>query len=349
METKQTARTDPHRPSAIVPTDYVFQDGYVTYVKIHEDEDYSDMGVFDGLTEEELFRPSPLFSKSTYLKCDVCGASHKWGSLFLHQPTGQYVKMGHECARKYQMLGAWADAERTSKRKVKDRRGAALLKAKRRRDLRAWLASDVATPEVRRALRTDHYIIKDIRGKLIKWGSISEKQAALCVKITDDEALKRAENDVKLDKAPVVTGEKREIEGVVVSAKSQDGWGRGQVNYKMTIKVREADGYWLAWGTVPSAMFDDVPVGSNGQLQALKGCKVRLTGTFAVSDKDDGFTFYKRPTKAQILAYGPEARRVVAQEEKTLKEVEEIEKAEGKTSDWHRELARKMENFRRFL
>lgn len=79
----------------------------------------------------------------------------------------------------------------------------------------------------------------------------------------------------------------------VVSTKSQEG-GYG-VEYKMTVKVTTAEGTWLAWGTIPSALLESVPVGERGRIYTLRGLEVEITATLQ-RGKDEHFAIAKRPT-----------------------------------------------------
>ena len=76
------------------------------------------------------------------------------------------------------------------------------------------------------------------------------------------------------------------IEGVILSTKPQESaYG---TTWKMLV---EGDG-WKVWGSIPSEIFQP----------AEKGVRVRFTATVEPSQDDPSFGFYKRPTKAEIVA-----------------------------------------------
>ena len=91
---------------------------------------------------------------------------------------------------------------------------------------------------------------------------------------------------------PAPTG-RQTFRGVVVSTKSQEGnYG---VEYKMTVKVTTAEGTWLAWGTIPSALLESLPAGERGRIYTLRGLEVEVTATLS-RGKDEHFAIAKRPT-----------------------------------------------------
>ena len=97
---------------------------------------------------------------------------------------------------------------------------------------------------MRGALRCLHRIVREIRGRLIRWGSVSTAQAELVVRLAREEvekALVPAEVHVA---APVVDG-RVTVEGLVVSVKLHEGdYGD---SLKITVKVSSGDGVWLCW------------------------------------------------------------------------------------------------------
>lgn len=80
--------------------------------------------------------------------------------------------------------------------------------------------------------------------------------------------------------------------GVVVSVKARDGYAFGTVEYKMTVKVRDAatGETWLAWGTAPRAILGTVESGN----------RVRVTARLKAG-RDPHFAIMDRPS-AEILA-----------------------------------------------
>ena len=133
---------------------------------------------------------------------------------------------------------------------------------------------------------TDRYyeerIIRDIVGKLMEYGSLSDKQINF-VKTLLDKIENRA--IVEANAKPVPTTEGRvTVKGKVLSIKESMGRFPG---YKMLL-VHE-DGYKL-YGSLPRSI-------SNVE----KGDTVELTATVKKSDRDDKFGFFSRPSNAKIV------------------------------------------------
>lgn len=131
--------------------------------------------------------------------------------------------------------------------------------------------------------------IRDIVGRLMRYGSISDKQIAfvkaLLDKITNRAAIEAKREVERLAAKPVPTTEDRVIvKGKVLSIKENFGRFGG---YKMLIE--HADGYKL-YGSLPKALSD-----------VEKGDTVEFLATIKISDRDDRFGFFNRPTKARIV------------------------------------------------
>jgi len=217
--------------------------------------------------------------------CACCGANFIHGSVYRHRETGEAIELGHICCEKSGLYtnDEWQAAYKAQVAQARETRRA--LNAARA-GLRRWV---LANRETAKLLRVDHKIARSMRAKLIdtgaKWG-LSDKQIELLKKLKHDLA-----NKVEEVKAAIpVTGDKRvAIEGTIVSVKFQDNDFGGR--YVMTVKVETADGIYLLWGTVPSAIVDD----------ATRGLKVSFMARVEVSDRDASFGFIKRPTKVKIL------------------------------------------------
>lgn len=216
--------------------------------------------------------------------CDCCGAHFLHGSVYLHTESGEAVTLGHICCEKAGIYSndEWQDAYKAQVAQMRESRRAISLK---RAGLRRWV---IENRSVAKLLHTDHDIARDMRFRLIetgaKWG-FTEKQIQLLQKLADDAANPKAE-EVKV--AAPKTDERIRVEGTVLSVKEHES----AYGYKMvmTVKVETADGIWITWGTIPGSIIEEVK----------RGSRVAFDAKIVVSDRDESFTFFKRPTKAQV-------------------------------------------------
>lgn len=271
-------RTDPHRPSAITPADYALVDYFGVERTGTEEcpESGRDIAILESYGDDArrtyFDGPQAGIYTGNSVKCDACGACYIHGATLLHKPSGGYVTFGQNCSTKYLELRTLSKRERADRAWAKRNRRVA--KAKNRILL-------AAHPGINAALKTDHYISRDLRAKAIKWGGLSDRQVELAFKLVGDAAKRAAE---KADAVPAPEG-RFEVVGELLVIKSQESFYGPQL--KMLVKIKTADGHWKAWGTCPRS------------LDADRGDQVKFTATFERSDKDEDFAFFKRPAKAQ--------------------------------------------------
>lgn len=138
------------------------------------------------------------------------------------------------------------------------------------------------------ALNVDHYIIRDIAGRFFQYGSLSEKQIALVLKIARERAERAAEPQIE------ITEGHRTMTGKVLSAKL-NRWETP----KMLLKLDTGE---KVWGTVPTALLYQVGGATiprrydrYDQLPLLKGRTVTVTAKVEKSRNDPCFGIFKRP------------------------------------------------------
>lgn len=121
------------------------------------------------------------------------------------------------------------------------------------------------------------------------------EQAEKAERIAAFEASKAAEEELRAAGVTVPTG-RVTVTGVVVSVKVQDS------PYGFTVKmlVKSAEG-WKVWGTMPRSL-----EGNYNTIGAEEGDTVTFAAALTPSDDDPLFGFFKRPTKASIVARGSE-------------------------------------------
>ena len=122
--------------------------------------------------------------------------------------------------------------------------------------------------------------LRDLLNKVIRYGSLSEKQLSAARRAIDRDALYRAERLADAALAADVPTGRIEVIGEVMSIKDK-GWGPKMI-------VKHADG-WKVWGSVPSS------------LTVAVGDTVKFTATVTASDNDTKFGFFKRPVSAQVV------------------------------------------------
>lgn len=207
-------------------------------------------------------------------------------------------------------------------RRIKSRKAARARKARKveaenqaradRAD--AWRA---AHPDVHAALVPGvHRILDSLAAKLNRWGSLSDAQCALALRIAREAATRAEERNVS---AP--TG-RTTFTGRIVSCKEYEG--RYGVSEKITVKVETDGGVWLAWGTAPAELFRalheeerrrrdaNVSWEESGILQ-LVGSVVTLTATLQAG-REPHFAIARRPTLVQVDKWGNAERRPSAED-----------------------------------
>ena len=302
-----TKRTDPHRVGAIVPEDYTYVLSYALatteggwpipamginceidrrtvehdargkVVKVTNGEHDADgrccwLGLrAKGVAEATHGSPG---------QCTVCGARFKNGDVWVHNPTGEHIHVGHDCAAKYSLLAERGDfdaaldarSRRAAGHRIEEQSRAAVLSFC---ELHQGLFDDLAV---------EHPIIHDIAEKLRRFHSISDKQVALVRKLAAE-----VRNPAAAERHVAAPEGRTTVRGKVVAVKSYDGqWGP---SYKMTVKVTTPDGAWLAWGTAPDAI---ISAGS------IKGAEVEFTAQLSRGNEPH-FAIFKRPTKARVI------------------------------------------------
>lgn len=279
-------RTDIHRPSAIIPEDYDFV-GFEC-LKIEELGDVEAI-----LSERARIAAHMARTGGTYAthehggNCMVCGnVFATYTVLFYHAKSNEYVRTGQDCAEKLEL--SYGDFNRFTER-VRDARAAVAGKRKAQAILTdagleaAWLW--YANP--REHGGPEEGIIVDIVSRLVRYGSLSEKQLAYLPKLLDKIA-RRAEVAAQraaeaAAAAPCPTG-RVVVTGVVLTTKVVDSDFNRFGTLKMLLKD---DSGFKVWGTVPAAVSSD---------NFKPGSRLTIRATVTPSKDDPKFGFFKRPT-----------------------------------------------------
>lgn len=324
MSVATAKRSDVHRPSVIQPEDYEFVG--VEYQKT------DDIGELMMLAEEKrriwahMERTGGTYSRHRHGgNCHVCGAHCIYTVLFYHPATNSYIRTGFDCAEKMDMgdpvlfrkfRAAIHDARalKAGKNKAAAVLGDAGL-------CRAWELYSMEESELvacgavmdrgpdwkyGQYQNTDEYsTLRDIVGKLVRYGSISEGQEKYLAKLVDRiDNRKKIEAERAAEKAAAADcpSGRVEVSGEVLKVEyRENAYGGG---LKMTVKA--AAGF-LVWGSVPSALSLVEVTRSEGgdtwteQRGLERGDRVEFTATLQPSDRDAKFGFFKRPSKARVV------------------------------------------------
>ncbi len=313
-----TPRTDPHRPGAIIPTDYTCVANFGVYKILgDEQEDHEEYGMDEARALEASGRFANIHPG--LFSCDVCGARYNHGDVLLHIPTGQYITIGHDCADKYQMIisrdgwVAWHKSVQERRSLAAQEKRFATARDKFIEETPGLAGAFVLIPPHGEPRSKEQAILGDMFSKLHRYGTLSEKQVAFALRLA--EGIRNPKPIVEEAHVPAPTGRVR-FTGVVVSAKVVEGdYGD---TYKMVVKVETPNGSWLTWVTMPVGMLEalgrycDTLDYSTSSLYEAKGKTVELTATLSPG-KDPYFCFGKRPTFHTLhglqVADRPEATR----------------------------------------
>ena len=276
-------RTDIHRPTEINPEDYSF----IECLQFPSASDLIPVRIGMDTYMKFLAEGRVDLTHRSASSCTICGAYYNQGAIFLHHPTNKIITVGWQCAEKMHFSVDFA----AEKRKGKSLFERATKRAKRVAGIRNFVS--VTAKEVRTALKADHDICEDIRSKVIsnpEWftGGLSPKQEALVLKLWE------AANAPKVEEKHVPvpsTDERIQIEGEAISVKWVEDYYNDHGTQKMTVKVNTPNGSWLCYGSVPTAVEN-----------LERGQTVRFMAKVEQGNKDEHFGFFKRPTKAEIVA-----------------------------------------------
>lgn len=209
-------------------------------------------------------------------RCDHCGTDHTYGALY-RQTDGSYLAVGRDCAGKFfdfssrsAYYKSIADRKTAEKAKKAKNNEAACRFLATRIDLQAAFSS------------CEHRIVNDIHGKLFDFGSISDKQANLVMKIAIEEAEKTPEPTPEPIPAELTDG-RHEFAGEVLALK----WRDSQFGGSLKMLFRDDRGFKL-WGSAFNGEYD-------------KGSRVSFFARVEVSKDDKCFGFFSRPTKGKVI------------------------------------------------
>lgn len=272
------ARTDIHRPGAMNSSDYIV----LALIYVFEDVD-NEGNIFMNAEMEPLsgrFEELDCPMESTWeghkrMVCDHCGHSVKWTCIIEHKSTGQILEVGRDCVKRFLTIN-WTLTEKIIRDRIDGKN-----------NIQRWLRIHPDQTELMAWAESDNGIAGDMRRKLYRYGSLSDKQIEFMKKL-HQEQIER----VAMLAAKVICDcpeGKIEVCGKVVSIKTVENpfsrWG------SITKMLIEDPRGFKVWGTKPESIYD-----------AQKGDLVRFSATIERSEKDASFGIFKRPTKAVNLS-----------------------------------------------
>lgn len=311
-----TKRTDLAAPSVIDPAAFTFVAG--VYFGSNPGEDF-DALLGEWMAEKDIDGKAGWYSKKPAVlaefpplndagnfvrkgTCDHCGARFDWGSVYQHT-SGGHIVVGNVCADKTLTVPSRLELDvRRMKSRIAAERETARNAAKARAEAAAggfeWLY----------AVKHDNATLADIARKCLAWGGITERQLALVKRIHDGTPAEwevkkaardaeRAAEEAAAEPVPSTDG-RIDVEGEVLTLKSQEGYMRGQTVLKMLVKTTR--GFKL-WGSVPTSLLNDICYDNAGN-ESLRGKRVAFSAKVERSKDDAKFGFFSRPTKAHIVA-----------------------------------------------
>ena len=323
------ARSDVHRPVDLTPEDYEWVGAYDNRPEAGAYAgDFEDFEVAPGVTvsgtnwDNANYRYlTGLLGASTTarygdgLQCDHCGARIRYVAVYRHKPTGDHIAVGETCADGRLSLDK-ATFQRLRKAAALDRQAQAhkVAALERLGEIDDAIVVSLLDRETDRdgmeePARTvyDHHIVSDIRSRLWRYGSVSDRQVDLVREIYDRTAA-QPEPEPEPAKVPVPVGT-HQIEGKILGMRYQESQWGGQV--KMLVEVETPEGNYKVWGTLPAALrdlyrIDHGPMLANGTHDVFHrpvgvGAKIRFSASCERSADDDAFGFFSRPTKAEVV------------------------------------------------
>jgi hypothetical protein len=317
-----TIRTDVHCPSKIAPSDYEY-----VGQECEKDTCPELVLEMRRRIQEHMARTGGTYSHHEHGgNCAVCGSVNAiYTVLFWHKPSNTYIRTGQDCAAKIDAsldgemslfrkhVGEGIDAL-AGKRKAQAVLAEAGLsqcwtiftspfpaQAPNPEDYGYNAANGaMMSPEQDRAYRAAYKaydremrkyepesIIQEMIGKLVKYGSISEKQVNFLRSLLDrinNRAAREAQRAAESVQAADCPSGRIEIVGEVLSFKVTDT-DFGQVTKML---VRHESG-WKVWGTCPSSLACD------------QGDVISFVATITVSREDKKFGFFSRPSKSRMV------------------------------------------------
>lgn len=305
-------RNDLHSPTSFRPEDYVYLgafDNWPTHGsflgnRASYDTPFGEVDAYSWshacyvggrrLLEEEGCKVN---FKDGNSQCDHCGARIRYVAVYLHNLTNEAVAVGSTCAeerfgcdtrRDYDMKKLRETAALKRYEDVKVARAAKFVAANCP-ELESWIldakiASGVSS------------IFADIAGKLIQYGSLTEKQISFMHRLLR-EYMERQRNGGKTDRELVWEAEKAKAEDVPEGRLKISGkvvkteWRESQYGNTLKMILKDHRGF-VVWMSVPSSCINEI----------ARDQEWEFTVTLTRSGRDPKFGLGSRPSQPRMLS-----------------------------------------------
>lgn len=235
-------------------------------------------------------------------RCGVCGHVLKYGGVLVDFESHDGVMVGFDCLETYNAVAdGLEDARFQARRAAAVQRG--VENVRRACEENEGLAE--AFDEMK-----EHYIVSDIKDRLRRYGTISEKQVALVLRIARESRERERERqarDALVALAPDAPSGKQTVRGTILSMRNDVSHfgGYDRVVVKMLVQSEEG---WKVWVTAPSSILNIPVTDENNKFvrytSAARGDTIQFDATLEPSNDDSKFAFGKRPTKALVVQRG---------------------------------------------
>lgn len=250
--------------------------------------------------ERKVYQASPESPVQPGGCCDYCSQGIHY-QFFVGSADGKRFKVGSDCIGRVYDTGApiVRQADRLLKAEKRRQKAAARQAALAAREAQnagtaeAWLqanglAGAWAIYSGPASTAYEERTIADIVGKLVRYGSITERTAdyarALLAKIPERATREAAKAAEEAAAQPLPAAGRYTIRGEVLKIKCTDGPFPA---VKMLVKAEQG---WKVWGRLPAA------------LDAIEaGVTVEFSAAIEPSHDDPKFGFFSRPTKARVI------------------------------------------------
>ncbi len=279
-----------HNPARFEPKDYEVR-GYFDnkppefYYRMDTD---TYRRLYDAWKEDGKLLFGPDWVSKVH-RCTHCGNSLvRYVAAAVHRPTGEIICFGSQCVERLH----FEDKHQFRLKHIRSHAMNMARAAERAARLKAYLEQFPAVAALIEAVAVEdgpharNGFIRDVLGKLQRYGEISDRQREAILKSAakDLEYKARREREAAEPKGEAPEG-RTTVTGTVVGLKwKENDWGGA---LKMTVKL---DNNARVWATAPAA-YD--PKGE--AIDFERGDRITFTATFERAKDDPSFAFGKRP------------------------------------------------------